>query len=347
MIIRERAFARIGFIGNPSDGFFGKTISSAITNFRAEVTLWESPTLQIIPHRIYDPTEFSSLKDLYEVAIRDGYYGGLRLLFAACKKFKEFCQIHEITLEERNFTIKYDTNIPRQVGLGGSSAIITAAIKALMRFYGVSYAAIPKAILPNLILAVETEELDISAGLQDRVVQVYGGTVYMDFSRELMERSKHGRYEYIDSDLMPPLLLVYSSEPSESGKIHSDIKFRFQSGDSDVVEAMRCFAQFTDDMREALVRRDYDRIGELINANFDLRRRIYGDEVLGERNLEMIQIARELGFPSKFPGSGGAVIVMYRTEEEAERLMEAYREAGYECVKLEIEGSPSYLDRRS
>ncbi len=41
---------------------------------------------------------------------------------------------------------------------------------------------------PNLVLAAE-EELGITAGLQDRVVQVYGGVVYMDFDRGLMARS--------------------------------------------------------------------------------------------------------------------------------------------------------------
>lgn len=31
------------------------------------------------------------------------------------------------------------------------------------------------------------EELGIAAGLQDRVIQTYGGLVYMDFSKALME----------------------------------------------------------------------------------------------------------------------------------------------------------------
>jgi hypothetical protein len=36
---------RIGLIGNPSDGFFGKTISLSIANFWAEVTIYESEKL--------------------------------------------------------------------------------------------------------------------------------------------------------------------------------------------------------------------------------------------------------------------------------------------------------------
>ena len=38
------------------------------------------------------------------------------------------------------------------------------------------------------------EELGITAGLQDRVVQVYGAVVYMDFAKELMQQHGHGRY---------------------------------------------------------------------------------------------------------------------------------------------------------
>lgn len=45
---------------------------------------------------------------------------------------------------------------------------------------------------PGLVLQAE-EELGITAGLQDRVVQVYGGVVYMDFAKDMMQRHGHGR----------------------------------------------------------------------------------------------------------------------------------------------------------
>lgn len=51
MIIKTKAYARIGLLGNPSDGFFGKTVSCAIRNFWAEVELREGPELKIIPHK--------------------------------------------------------------------------------------------------------------------------------------------------------------------------------------------------------------------------------------------------------------------------------------------------------
>src|SRR5690554_3637731 len=48
MIIRTRAFARAGLVGNPSDGYYGKTISFVIRNFATTVTLWESPHFEIV-----------------------------------------------------------------------------------------------------------------------------------------------------------------------------------------------------------------------------------------------------------------------------------------------------------
>lgn len=330
---KTKAYARIGFMGNPSDGYFGKTISCTIRNFCAQVTIWESPILRILPSNVLDFMEFRSLEDLREVVERGGYYGRLQLLCATCKKFAEYCQDHDIALADRNFTLEYSTNIPRQVGLGGSSAIITALLQALMEFYNLSYAEIPMPILPNLVLSVETEELSIAAGLQDRVAQVYGNTVYMDFSEDIMLRNGHGNYEYIDSKLMPSLFIAFHEYPSHSGNIHNDVRRRYDLGDPEIVESMRIFGGYAKQAKEALLARDYVTIAALMNSNFDLRRKIFSDEVIGERNIEMIEIARNLGLPAKFCGSGGAIVGMYSDSEQLQQAEKAYRQRGYSFVR--------------
>ena len=45
----------------------------------------------------------------------EGYYGGVRLLMAICKVFYKYCKDSNIDLHGQNFTLSYDTNIPRQV----------------------------------------------------------------------------------------------------------------------------------------------------------------------------------------------------------------------------------------
>ena len=48
--------------------------------------------------------------------------------------------------------------------------------------------------------AVENVELKIAAGLQDRVAQAYEAPVFMDFSKEFMDRQGYGHYETFSSD---------------------------------------------------------------------------------------------------------------------------------------------------
>ncbi|XP_037072408.1 glucuronokinase 1-like [Pollicipes pollicipes] len=327
--IRHRVHARVGLMGNPSDGFYGKTISLSIQNFWAEVTIAESHRLRLLPHPLYDPTEFGSLHDLHGTSTKEGYLGGLRLLQATCKRFYQFASENGTALGRRNFSLRYDTNIPRQVGLAGSSAIVTAALRCLMDFYGVTEREVPRHQLPQLVLDVERSELGIQAGLQDRVVQVYGGLVYMDFGRELMEGRGYGDYRWLRPRCLPPLFLAYLADPSDSGKIHSDVSLRWKRGDEDAVSAMAKFAELTDAARDAISGEDWEALAKLMNDNFELRKQLYGPESLGEQNLRMVELGRQHGAAVKFPGSGGAVVGLCRSDEHLAALREAYQEAGF------------------
>lgn len=330
MIIRTRAYPRAALIGNPSDGYFGKTISFAFTNFRAEATLYESPELEILPCS-KDQSCFTGIHDLVRDVKLHGYYGGIRLLKATIKRFYDYCQDNQIRLHDKNFTIRYQSNIPHSVGLAGSSAIITACLRALMAFYGVS---IPKPVQANLILSSEKDELGISAGLQDRVVQVYEGLVYMDFARELMNKQGYGYYEELDVGLLPNLYIAYRDDFSEPTEVfHNDIRGRFNRGEKQVVEAMLYWSQLTDKFKAALRACDVRKLNEYVNANFDRRSRIYN---ISQNNIRMVQAARSVGASSKFTGSGGAVVGFYSDEKMFNRLKKELDKLRIKVVKPKI-----------
>ena len=193
----------------------------------------------------------------------NGLYGGLRLVKATIKVFAEYCWREKIRLPQQNFSLRYETDIPRQVGLGGSSAIITAAMRSVAEFYQVS---IPREILPGLVLSVETEEIGIDAGLQDRVCQVYEGLVYMDFNRETMSRLGHGLYESLDPGLLPPLYLAFRNDLSRiSGIYHSDLRGRWNRGERAVHRAMEQFADLARQGRECLLQGDAVELARLVD----------------------------------------------------------------------------------
>ena len=136
-LIRRRAHARAGLVGNPSDGYNGRTISFIIRNLWAEVVLYEWDEIEIL-WSMEDQSRFRSVHDLVTDVRLHGYYGGVRLVKATIKRFVEYCDKQGLTLHDRNFSIRYSSNIPRNVGLAGSSAIIVATLRALMDFYEVT-----------------------------------------------------------------------------------------------------------------------------------------------------------------------------------------------------------------
>lgn len=330
MIIRTKAYARAALIGNPSDGYFGKTISFTFSNFCASVILYESPELEIIPTE-RDGSTFKSIDALMDDVRLFGYYGGIRLLKAAIKTFRQYTIRKGIEIDNRNFTIRYESNIPNLVGMAGSSAIITACFRALMAFYGVT---IPKAELANIILATEHNELGITAGLQDRVIQVYEGLVYMDFDKALMEKQGHGNYVELNPTALPNLFIAYRTDLSEMSDVfHNNIRARFDAGEKEIVDAMKYWAGITDEGRDCLLSGDFDKLSKLMNDNFDLRAKLYK---LSEGNLRMVKIARECGASAKFTGSGGAIVGIYKDEAMFEQLKEKLGKYSVNVIKPNI-----------
>lgn len=328
MIITAYAHARAGLVGNPSDGYFGKTISFIIRNFRATVRLWESPHFEIVPTS-GDLGRFDSVSEFLRDQKLHGYYGGMRLIKASIKRFHDYCQQHNLPVNmSRNFTVSFDSDIPRLVGLAGSSAIVTAMMRALMRFYDVQ---IPQSILPTIDLSVEKDELGINAGLQDRVIQVYEGIVYMDFDRTLIEQHGHGMYEELRPPRLPPIYIAYDPRRAEVSDVpHRNLRELFNRGDKAVVDAMQTYRELTDRGRAALMAGDWAELGTVMDANFDLRMTIMN---IAPENLRMVQVARSVGASAKFAGSGGAIVGLYRDGRQYQQLSDALATVGCTVIR--------------
>ena len=321
-IIRRRAYCRAGLIGNPSDGYNGRTISFTMENFYAEVVLYPWDELEIV-WTDQDKHRFASLDALVEDVNLNGYYGGIRLVKAAIKRFAEFCRNQpepEYTLHDGTFSIRYETNIPRGVGLAGSSAIVVATLKCLAEFYGIDIA---KRVQASLARSVENEDLGIVCGFQDRVAQVYGGLVAMDFSEMKEERGYQcGQYERLEPSLLPPIYLAYflgSSKTSDA--VHSALRTRVQDNQS-LTATMNEIADLVPVAKDVIVGQHFRRLHELINKNFDLRTKLYD---IRQSDWEMIQMARRVGASAKFAGSGGAIVGTYEDESAFMDLRESMK----------------------
>lgn len=327
--VETRSFARAGFLGNPSDGYFGKTVSFTFTEFCVDLRLTESERMTFVPGEVDDAT-FDSPEQLVRDLRLYGYYGGIRMLKAVSKLFFEYCMDRGIRIPRRNFTVEYRINIPRLVGLSGSSAICSAMLKALMRFYGVG---IPQEETPTLCLEAERDELGIACGLQDRVIQMYNGVVFMDFERALVESTGHGRYEPLKPEIPNVYIAFDPRRAEESGKAHKKVKKLFQDRNADVVAAMSEFADIAQRGRDALVAGRFGELPALVDANFDLRDRIFN---VAEENRRMVMTARSAGASAKFAGSGGAITGTFEDEAQFAALSAALETIGCRTIRPKI-----------
>ncbi|OGD10003.1 MAG: GHMP kinase, partial [Candidatus Aminicenantes bacterium RBG_13_62_12] len=294
------------------------------------ILLDESPDLRIEPSaqdaEVYrDDLEFVERLNLY------GYYGGTRLIKAAVKTFFEHCRSRNIPTQPKNFMLRYDSDIPRQVGLGGSSAIIVAAMRALMAFHGVT---IPDEVLPTLVLRAELKELGINAGYMDRVIQVYEGCVYMDLSRHLIEERGFGKYERLNPGLLPPFYLAYKPDLGKvSGAVHSELRTAYDRGDPTAIQTLQEIAGLAEEGRKSYGRGDFSRWPDLMNRNFDLRSRVMR---ISPSNMEMIQTARRCGASANFAGSGGSLVGYCEDETMFERLSEELGRLGAKVIRPQV-----------
>jgi len=286
-----QAYARVGLLGNPSDAYGGVAVAFTLGNFAARVTVSPAPTLEI---------EDELAAPLLDAALR---------------------RYHTHTsAPAQPLRIALHTEIPFQAGLAGSSAIVIAALRAFGTLHGIPLGPFDQS---ELALAVEVEDLGIAAGPMDRVIQAWGGLLHMDFSRPRQPSS----YTALPVDWLPPMLIAWDPQGgSSSHSVHSDVRERWQRGDPEVRAQMARFHEIVEAGTRAIRARDARALRAAVDRNFDARAQLFP---IGERDQEMVAIARGHGAAAKQCGSGGACLAVLERPQDRDALAAKYTAAGY------------------
>jgi glucuronokinase len=287
--------ARAALAGNPSDGYGGAVLAVAVPAFTARA-------------EVLDPG-----------GPRAPGVAGTELVDATLARFRR-----EFGARTAGSDIRWSTTIPRSVGLGGSSAIVIATLRALCARHEVELG--PER-LAELALAVEVEDLGIAAGLQDRVAQAYGGLTFMDFTRE------PPRYLPLDPAGLPPLLVAWRARSAEpSGTVHGELRRRHEAGEPLIRETMAELAELAQAARGAVSRADHGELRRCADASFDARARMLE---LDRRHVEMVCLAREAGAAANYAGSGGAIVCLCNDLRHRETVAQVLRAAACETAGVQ------------
>jgi len=295
---RAYSHARVGLLGNPSDLYGGKGLGFAVRELSATVTLQACGRADAA-----QPAPMLPILDAAWRVLRDSVPG--------------------VAFERRPFELESASDIPFQAGLSGSSALAVAAMRAWCAWFGV---ALGRSRIAELAWKAESEVLGIRAGPLDRLVQSHEGLVAMHFHEPWGPRA----VDRIDPALLPPLLLAWHGKPGRaSGDVHAPVYARFEAGDRQVRTVMEELACNAVAGRAALEAGDIASFMACVNRNFDLRSEVFE---IDPEDRALIELGRELGAGSKFPGSGGAVLCACRDESHRARVESAFRARG--CATL-------------
>ncbi|MCP4961742.1 MAG: hypothetical protein GY925_21055 [Actinomycetia bacterium] len=271
----SRVPSRAALVGNPSDNHGGAVLGLALSSIAATVRVVNRSSRPSL-----DPELMILLDAARAVAVDAGWP----------------------VPDDLDWFV--DTNIPREVGLSGSSAIVLGAVESLARLVGAEF--VPE-VLAAMALSAEVDVLGWAAGLQDRVLQALDRPLLMDFAPGLMvdvDGWPVGRYTPVDPGLMPPLVFVaYSTGLSE----RSDARLRRQGAPADRVQAvMDDSARLARSSLAYLKAGDLGSFGEAMRGSFRNRCAVFGvrpEQIALVETYEAIE-----GIAANSAGSGGSIV---------------------------------------
>ena len=290
--------ARAALAGNPSDGYGGAVFAVPVSAYGAAVRLDSID-------RGYE------LIDIHSGLSQFANWADLEHVLPSVTADVPHCLLLGVIAEVAGrhgplapFRLTADTTIPISVGLGGSSAIVIAALRVLI---GRAGDALDPNELAVIALAIEVQRLGIAAGLQDRVVQAYNQPMLMQFDPE---STQPGPGVFTPVRAAGDMRLFVASRTATSAPsqiVHGDLRARFDSRDCTVNDAMPVLAGHAVDAAAAFAAADVVRLGAAMDATFDKRVSILD---LARGHVEMIEAARSAGCHANFTGSGGSVVVL-------------------------------------
>lgn len=302
------ATARAGVAGNPSDALGGAALAVPVPALTATVTLRDADAITVRDAAgARGPT---SVSELVRRTGRLGHDGAERLVTATIVTLHRWLVDHDRAPDDAPFEVEWSTDIPRSVGLAGSSALVIATLRALCARWRVE---LTPEVTAQLALRAEVDELGIAAGWMDRAVQALGAPTLVD--RRVDPDAEIPRMEVVEPG--GPIELVVAWDPrgaSPSGRLHGSLRARLDAGEPEVVRCIDALVSTARRAATALRAASVDDLVDAVDQSCALRDRL---GALDDGTRVLVEAARAAGGVATSAGSGGAVLIVPRRRDAA------------------------------
>jgi D-glycero-alpha-D-manno-heptose-7-phosphate kinase len=233
------------------------------------------------------------------------------------------------------FDLYLHSDAPPGSGLGSSSAMMVALVGLLKEFYTLPLTDYEVA---DLAYTIERVDLGIQGGLQDQYAAAFGGFNYIEFLADRVVVNSLKVSPDILNELEYNLLLCHTGKLRLSSHIIEDQVQRYERGETDTLNALRQLKSLTGSMKNALLRRQFDEFGGLLDQEWQHKKQM-SSRISSPELDELYDVARREGaLGGKITGAGGGgYMLLYCGFERKHRVAEALRERGCEIHDVALE----------
>ncbi|MBQ8465498.1 MAG: dehydrogenase [Alphaproteobacteria bacterium] len=304
MIIRAKAPLRLGFAGGGTDvspycDEYGGSILNATINMYAYATIdlinGKNIVLCASDRKEYFETEVTTFIP---------YNGTLDLLKAVYNRL-----IKDFAFKPQSFRLTTYVDAPAGSGLGSSSTLVVAILKAFVEWlnlplddYGIA----------QLAWSIEREDLAMSGGLQDQYAAAFGGFNFMQFKghQNVLVNPLRIKRKYLD-ELEINLLLYYTGTSRLSSKIINSQISNVKNKTVNTLAALNKIKQSSYDMKEALLMGRLNDMGYLLNEAW-INKKATSTAITNPIIDELYETALDAGATGgKISGAGGGGFFMF------------------------------------
>ena len=227
------------------------------------------------------------------------------------------------------------SEVPPGTGLGSSGSVAVAIIKALGTACGL---ALSKEEVAELASYIEIEKLGMPVGKQDQYAASFGGLNFITFTKEEVTVEPLQVSSETRQRLQRDLLLFFTGAARDSAKILTEQRKSSQEGDPQVIAALHAVREMALEVKECFERGDLRRLGELLNLNWQNKKR-FAPDVTNLCIDECYDLALANGaIGGKITGAGGGGFLMFYCEEEHQhRVTRALEEKGLKRMDFHFE----------
>jgi len=330
MIIRSKAPLRIGLAGGGSDvspysDLFGGAILNATISLYAYATIVPRTDGKIVFHSI-DKNEYYEFEKAESLPVN----GILNLHRGIYNRI-----VKDFSHQPLSFTLSTRVDAPAGSGLGTSSTLVVAILGAFAEWLKLPLGEYD---LARLAYEIERNDLGMAGGKQDQYAATFGGVNFMEFSAndKVIVNPLRIKDIYLN-ELAHNLVLFYTQTSRFSSKIIEAQSANVISNNVKSIEAMHQLKKQSVMMKEALLRGDLDRIGEILDFGWTFKKQM-ADEITNPLLDDIYETARKNGASGgKISGAGGGgFMIFYCPGESRSYVIDALKKYGGESKRYDF-----------